>query len=75
MPRNDEQLFEYAVRLLEFHASRKAVLEVEYVDEEGTGLGPTLEFYALVCITPFLVFLLNLGFSYLLHPGKSVCMI
>ncbi|VDO26977.1 unnamed protein product [Onchocerca flexuosa] len=48
VPRNDEQLFEYAVRLLEFHASRKAVLEVEYIDEEGTGLGPTLEFYALM---------------------------
>ncbi|MCP9265968.1 HECD1 [Dirofilaria immitis] len=48
VPRNDEQLFEYAIRLLEFHASRKAVLEVEYIDEEGTGLGPTLEFYALM---------------------------
>ncbi|EFO28334.2 hypothetical protein LOAG_00153 [Loa loa] len=48
VPRNDDQLFEYAVRLLEFHASRKAVLEVEYIDEEGTGLGPTLEFYALM---------------------------
>jgi E3 ubiquitin-protein ligase HECTD1 len=23
-------------------------MEVEFVDEEGTGLGPTLEFYALV---------------------------
>lgn len=51
MPRNDEQLFDCAVRLLEFHASRKAVLEVEYIGEEGTGLGPTLEFYALVCTT------------------------
>uniref|UniRef100_A0A915PQB4 E3 ubiquitin-protein ligase n=1 Tax=Setaria digitata TaxID=48799 RepID=A0A915PQB4_9BILA len=48
VPRNDEQLFEYAIRLMEFHASRKAVLEVEYIDEEGTGLGPTLEFYALM---------------------------
>ncbi|KAL3982231.1 HECT-domain (ubiquitin-transferase) family protein [Acanthocheilonema viteae] len=48
VPRNGEQLFEYAARLLEFHASRKAVLEVEYIDEEGTGLGPTLEFYALM---------------------------
>ncbi|KAK6110532.1 HECT-domain (ubiquitin-transferase) family protein [Brugia pahangi] len=48
VPRDDEQLFEYAVRLLEFHASRKAVLEVEYINEEGTGLGPTLEFYALM---------------------------
>lgn len=30
------------------HAGRKSVLEVEFADEEGTGLGPTLEFYALV---------------------------
>uniref|UniRef100_A0A183EWU6 E3 ubiquitin-protein ligase n=1 Tax=Gongylonema pulchrum TaxID=637853 RepID=A0A183EWU6_9BILA len=48
VPRCEEQLFDYAVRLLNFHASRKAILEVEYVGEEGTGLGPTLEFYALV---------------------------
>lgn len=30
------------------HAGRKSVLEVEFAGEEGTGLGPTLEFYALV---------------------------
>ena len=30
------------------HCRRKSVLEVEFQDEEGTGLGPTLEFYALV---------------------------
>lgn len=30
------------------HCNRKSVLEVEFVGEEGTGLGPTLEFYALV---------------------------
>lgn len=30
------------------HASRKSILEVEFVGEEGTGLGPTLEFFALV---------------------------
>ncbi|XP_043792356.1 E3 ubiquitin-protein ligase TRIP12 isoform X2 [Apis laboriosa] len=29
-------------------ASSKALLEVQYVNEVGTGLGPTLEFYALV---------------------------
>ncbi|XP_018399273.1 PREDICTED: E3 ubiquitin-protein ligase TRIP12 isoform X3 [Cyphomyrmex costatus] len=29
-------------------ASNKALLEVQYVNEVGTGLGPTLEFYALV---------------------------
>ncbi|KAA0184246.1 hypothetical protein HAZT_HAZT003479 [Hyalella azteca] len=30
------------------HCRRKSILEVEFKDEEGTGLGPTLEFYALV---------------------------
>lgn len=30
------------------HCGRKSVLEVEFTGEEGTGLGPTLEFYALV---------------------------
>lgn len=30
------------------HCGRKSVLEVEFAGEEGTGLGPTLEFYALV---------------------------
>lgn len=33
---------------MQVHAGRKSVLEVEFADEEGTGLGPTLEFYALV---------------------------
>lgn len=33
---------------MKFHADRKSVLEIEYTNEEGTGLGPTLEFYALV---------------------------
>lgn len=33
---------------MNFHASRKSVLEIEYYGEEGTGLGPTLEFYALL---------------------------
>jgi len=33
---------------LKAHADRKAILEVEFTGEEGTGLGPTLEFFALV---------------------------
>ena len=33
---------------MKVHAARKSILEVEFKDEEGTGLGPTLEFYALV---------------------------
>uniref|UniRef100_A0A915MQ67 E3 ubiquitin-protein ligase n=1 Tax=Meloidogyne javanica TaxID=6303 RepID=A0A915MQ67_MELJA len=31
-----------------FHATRKSILEIEYYGEEGTGLGPTLEFFALI---------------------------
>ena len=33
---------------MKLHADKKSVLEVEFLDEEGTGLGPTLEFFALV---------------------------
>lgn len=33
---------------MKIHADRKSILEVEFIDEEGTGLGPTLEFFALV---------------------------
>jgi len=33
---------------MNLHAERKSILEVEFTGEEGTGLGPTLEFYALV---------------------------
>ena len=46
--RNEEHLLENAIKVMNFHASRKSVLEIEYYGEEGTGLGPTLEFYALV---------------------------
>ncbi|CAD5227639.1 unnamed protein product [Bursaphelenchus xylophilus] len=46
--REGEELFDNAVRVMKFHAARKAILEIEYLGEEGTGLGPTLEFYALV---------------------------
>ena len=36
------------LQVMRVHASRKSILEVEFREEEGTGLGPTLEFYALV---------------------------
>jgi E3 ubiquitin-protein ligase HECTD1 len=42
------ELMKAAVNALKFHASRKAILEIEFVDEEGTGLGPTLEFFSLI---------------------------
>ena len=47
MPRND-RLLEWAIQVMKTHADRKSILEVEFLDEEGTGLGPTLEFFALV---------------------------
>lgn len=50
VPRN-ENLLDWAMQVMKIHCNRKSVLEVEFVGEEGTGLGPTLEFYALVCIT------------------------
>ncbi|KAG8894296.1 Ubiquitin fusion degradation protein 4, partial [Tulasnella sp. 403] len=41
-------LLESAIKVLELYGSSSSVLEVEYFDEVGTGLGPTLEFYSLV---------------------------
>jgi len=35
-------------RVMELYGKSKAVLEVEFFDEAGTGLGPTLEFFTLV---------------------------
>ncbi|XP_052730385.1 E3 ubiquitin-protein ligase UPL4 isoform X3 [Vigna angularis] len=43
------QILESAAKMMELHACHKVVLEVEYDEEVGTGLGPTLEFYTLVC--------------------------
>lgn len=37
-----------AFKVLELYGTNTSLLEVEYFDEVGTGLGPTLEFYALV---------------------------
>ncbi|XP_041927416.1 E3 ubiquitin-protein ligase HECTD1 isoform X15 [Alosa sapidissima] len=47
VPRGDSMM-EWAESVMQIHADRKSVLEVEFQGEEGTGLGPTLEFYALV---------------------------
>ncbi|CAG2058398.1 unnamed protein product [Timema podura] len=43
-----ENLLDWALQVMRIHADRKSILEVEFQGEEGTGLGPTLEFYALV---------------------------
>ena len=48
VPRGDDQLLQWAMQVMKVHADRKAILEVEFTGEEGTGLGPTLEFFALV---------------------------
>jgi E3 ubiquitin-protein ligase HECTD1 len=47
VPRGNN-LLEWAVQVMNFHSNRKSVLEIEFQSEDGTGLGPTLEFYALV---------------------------
>nr|CAD2122828.1 unnamed protein product [Meloidogyne enterolobii] len=46
--RSDKLFLENAIKVLKFHATRKSILEIEYYGEEGTGLGPTLEFFALI---------------------------
>src|SRR5689334_12394541 len=43
-----KRILESAVKVMELYASSRAVLELEYFNEVGTGLGPTLEFYTLL---------------------------
>lgn len=43
-----DDILKQAEQVIQDLASSKALLEVQYEDEVGTGLGPTLEFYALV---------------------------
>ncbi|KAL0409876.1 UNVERIFIED_CONTAM: E3 ubiquitin-protein ligase UPL4 [Sesamum latifolium] len=43
------KILESAAQMMELHAHQKVPFEVEYDEEVGTGLGPTLEFYTLVC--------------------------
>lgn len=42
------RILDSAAQMMNLHAHQRVVLEVEYNDEVGTGLGPTLEFYTLV---------------------------
>ncbi|XP_024534679.1 E3 ubiquitin-protein ligase UPL3 [Selaginella moellendorffii] len=42
------RILDSAAKVMELYSGHKAVLEVEYFGEVGTGLGPTLEFYTLV---------------------------
>jgi E3 ubiquitin-protein ligase TRIP12 len=41
-------MLESAAKVLELYGTNNGILEVEYFDEVGTGLGPTLEFFSLV---------------------------
>jgi len=43
-----DRLLDSAIRMMDLYAAHRTVLEVEYNGEVGTGLGPTLEFYALI---------------------------
>lgn len=43
-----KRILESAVKVMEMYAGSRAVLELEYFNEAGTGLGPTLEFYTLL---------------------------
>ncbi|KAK9733430.1 hypothetical protein RND81_04G067600 [Saponaria officinalis] len=43
-----DQVLESAMQMMELYARKNVVIEVEYADEVGTGLGPTLEFYTLL---------------------------
>lgn len=42
------RILDSAAKVMEMYSSQKAVLEVEYFGEVGTGLGPTLEFFTLL---------------------------
>lgn len=42
------RILESAMKVMELYGASPSVLEVEYFEEVGTGLGPTLEFYSNV---------------------------
>jgi E3 ubiquitin-protein ligase TRIP12 len=41
-------MLESAMKVMDIYGSSPSILEVEYFEEVGTGLGPTLEFYSTV---------------------------
>jgi len=43
-----QEILKAAVKVMDIYGSSPSVLEVEYFEEVGTGLGPTLEFYSTV---------------------------
>lgn len=42
------RILESAIKVMELYGASHSILEVEYFEEVGTGLGPTLEFYSSV---------------------------
>jgi len=44
------KILESMIKAMELYGSTQALLEVEFFDEVGTGLGPTLEFFSQVCL-------------------------
>lgn len=42
------EILDSAAKMMDQHARQKNILEVEYNEEVGSGLGPTMEFYTLV---------------------------
>ncbi|KAI9827883.1 MAG: Ubiquitin fusion degradation protein 4 [Phylliscum demangeonii] len=42
------RILESAIKVMELYGASPSILEVEYFEEVGTGLGPTLEFYSTV---------------------------
>ena len=42
------KILESALKVMELYGASPSILEVEYFEEVGTGLGPTLEFYSTV---------------------------
>jgi E3 ubiquitin-protein ligase TRIP12 len=45
-----KKILESMIKAMDSYGSTQALLEVEFFDEVGTGLGPTLEFYSQVCL-------------------------
>lgn len=41
-----QKILESAIKVLDLYGASPSILEVEYFEEVGTGLGPTLEFYS-----------------------------
>jgi len=48
IPRDGDNILAWSRQIMLEHVERQTVLEFEFIGEEGTGLGPTLEFYSLI---------------------------